>query len=118
MKRKILEYAIWLLILMLSVSTVRNFSRVRRIRSEIKKEQEKVERIKRENEELERRVAETQGAEFIESEVRNKLGLVKEGEAVVILPDEETLRKLAPRISTEAETLPDPNYRKWLKLFF
>ncbi|KKU10434.1 MAG: Septum formation initiator [Candidatus Woesebacteria bacterium GW2011_GWB1_45_5] len=118
MKKKILEYIAWFLILMLFVSTIRNIGRVRRVRSEIRKEQEKVERVRKENGDLERRVAETQGAEFIEAEVRNKLGLVKEGETVVILPDEETLKKLAPRAYTETETLPDPNWRKWLKLFF
>ena len=43
--------------------------------------------------------------------------MAKEGEIVVILPDPETVRKFAPSIYTEEEPLPDPNWKKWLKLF-
>jgi len=117
-KAKIVGYAIWVLILMLGISAIRNFGRITRVRSEIAKERERVESMKRKNEELAKRLAETQSVEFVEAEIRNKLGLVKEGETVVILPDEETLRKLAPNLLSEPETLPDPNWRRWLKLFF
>lgn len=56
--------------------------------------------------------------QFIEREAREKLGLAKPGETVVVLPDEEVLQKLAPRI--EEETLPEelPIWRRWVELFF
>lgn len=56
--------------------------------------------------------------QFIEKEAREKLGLAKPGETVVVLPDEEVLQKLAPGI--EEETLPEklPVWRRWVELFF
>ncbi|MDP3994252.1 MAG: hypothetical protein Q8P91_00270, partial [bacterium] len=55
--------------------------------------------------------------EYIEKQLRDKLGLSKEGETIVVLPDADTLRKLVPPIPGEEEILPDPNWKKWLKLF-
>ena len=111
-------YAVWVLILILAVSVIRNVRKAISIRSEIAREQAKVDKIKEQNARLEREIAQTQSETFIEKQVRDKLGLVKEGEAIVVLPDEETLRKLAPQIPMEEDTLPDPNWKKWLKLFF
>lgn len=56
--------------------------------------------------------------EFMEKEAREKLGLAKPGEVVVILPPDEALRKLAPDFDTEhfAEEL--PIYKRWMRLFF
>lgn len=114
---RIWGYVAWFLIIILAFSVVRNIKRAASIRSAVDAEQAKVDKIKEENAKLEAEIAETQSQTFIEQQVRDKLGLVKEGEAIVVLPDEETLRKLAPRISEEADTLPDPNWKRWLKLF-
>lgn len=114
---KIAGYIIWLLIILLSISVVRNVAKAREIRSEIAKEQAKVDKVKAENAALQKQIQETQNAAFIEKEVRDKLGLVKEGEAIVILPDEDTLKKLAPVTPTEENILPDPIWQRWLKLF-
>lgn len=110
-------YIIWLMILLLVVSTVRNIGKVGRIRSEIDKEKAKLVKLKSQNDDLEREIAQAQGPDFIEKEVRNKLGLAKDNEAVVVLPDPETLKKLAPVVSLDQDVLPDPNWKKWEKLF-
>ena len=54
---------------------------------------------------------------YIEKQMRDKLGLAKEEEVVIIMPDEEILRKLAPTYPEEEQTLPDPNWKKWAQLF-
>jgi len=56
-------------------------------------------------------------AEFLEKEAREKLGLAREGEVVVILPEnvEELISANQPQISENQE---EPNWKKWLKLFF
>ncbi len=115
--KKVLGWATWGLIILLTISTVKNINRVASIRSQVEKERQKVERMKVENAKLEEQIAEAQGQEFIEKQIRNKLGLVKSGEAIVVLPDEEIIRKLAPQKVVEEDTLPDPNWKKWLKLF-
>jgi cell division protein FtsB len=110
-------YAVWFLILILVVSVVRNIRKTITIRSAVGQSQAKIDKIKEENAKLEKEIAQAQGEAFIEKQVRDKLGLVKEGEAIVVLPDEDTLRKLAPQLPEETDTLPDPIWRKWLKLF-
>ncbi|MGA3291570.1 MAG: septum formation initiator family protein [Candidatus Microgenomates bacterium] len=116
--KKILGYAIWVLVAILLLSTVRNIQKVIAIRAEVEKERQKVSKMEADNAALQAQIAQTQGSEYIEKQIRDKLGLVKRGEAIVILPDDDTLRKLAPPEPTEEETLPDPNWKKWEKLFF
>ena len=115
--KTLLGLAAWVLALFLLVSTIRNIGRVRSINSAVQAEKDKVEKMKEENAALEAQIAETQGSAFIEKQIRDKLGLAKEGEAIVVLPDAEILKKLAPRTPVEQNSLPDPNWRKWVKLF-
>ncbi len=116
--RKLVSYGIWLMIIALGFSTIQNISKVVRTRDEIQKEKDRVAKMRDVNLSLEKQIAEAQSSAFIEKQVRDKLGLAKAGESVVILPDEDTLRKLAPQTSSEDNTLPDPNWKKWEKLFF
>jgi len=105
------------LVFLLLISTVKNIGRVGSINKAVQSEKDKVEKMKQENAELEAQIAQTQGSAFIEKQIRDKLGLAKAGEAIVVLPDVEILKKLAPRIPVEENTLPDPNWKKWIHLF-
>src|SRR3989344_1832407 len=115
--RKIVGYGGLLLVILMLASIARNIGKVSVIREEVAKERERLERFEKENERLQKKITETQSDEFIEKQIRDKLGLVKEGEIVVVLPDEEILRSLAPKIEVEQDSLPDPNWKRWLKLF-
>ena len=68
--------------------------------------------IQKKNEELKVKLQEAQSREFIEKIARDKLGLAKEGETVVILPPSE------PEVTKSAEEKIIPNWQKWWKLFF
>lgn len=116
--QKVVGYGIWLVILLLSVSVARNLAKVADIRYEVAKEKEKVAKMEKINKDLEKQIAGTQGVDFIEKQVRNKLGLVKSGEAMVVLPDPEIVKRLAPIIDDQNDTLPEPNWKKWGHLFF
>ncbi len=116
--KSVLGYTIWFLIVLLLISTVRNIGRVINIRKQVEVERQKVEKMQADNVKLQVQIAEAQGQDFIEKQIRNKLGLTKEGEAMVVLPDESIVRSLAPSLTSEEETLPDPNWKKWEKLFF
>lgn len=105
------------LVVILGISIVRNVGKIFTIRRAVDKERVAITKLKRENDELAKKVEGVQGVEFVESQVRNKLGLVRPGETVVILPDDEVLAKLAPKVAIEEQSLPDPNWKKWLKLF-
>lgn len=115
--KKTLGWGTWILIVLLLISTIRNVQRVKGIRSQVEKEEQKVAKMQAENAQLEEQIAVAEGTNFIEKQIRNKLGLVKPGEAIVVLPDAEILKKMAPQIVTEEDVLPDPIWRKWLKLF-
>jgi cell division protein FtsB len=100
------------------ISLIRNVFRILAASKRIDEAKGRVERLADENEELKRQLALTQSEAFIETQFRDRLGLSKDGEIIVVLPDEETLRKIAPTTPEEEETLPDPPWKKWLKLFY
>lgn len=104
--------------LLMLASLSRNIIKVREAKERLKEKEEYIEKIRGENEELSQKVAIFKSEEFIEKQLRDKLGLAKEGETIVVLPDEETIKKFAPSDEKEEEILPDPNWKKWFKLFF
>ncbi len=67
-------------------------------------------RVKSENSSLKSKLAEVESDDFLEKEAREKFGLGKEGEEVVIVPT------LAPKNGRVEETLID-NWKKWWKLY-
>ncbi len=115
---KVFSYAILVLVALMVFSMVRNIGRVLSIRKEVEKERLKIEKIEKENERIQADITKAQGTEFVEKQVRDKLGLVKEGEIIIVLPEEEIVKKLAPKVIFEDDYLPDPNWKRWLKLFF
>ncbi|MBU0997986.1 septum formation initiator family protein [Patescibacteria group bacterium] len=119
-KRKVSDYSKYLLIfgvIIVAISLVRNIIRAIDIRNRIKDEEKKVEVLRKEKEELEKKVAEVESDAYVEKQLRDKLGLAKEGEIVLILPEDEILKKIAPILEEEEDLLPDPTWKKWLKLF-
>lgn len=110
-------FAIWILIVILVISLIKNLGGAGRIKADIASEEARVVKMQEDNARLASEVAQAQSQGFIEKQIRDKLGLVKTGEAIVVLPDEDTLRKLAPSLQIESDTLPDPTWKKWLKLF-
>jgi len=107
---------LFILVITLTFSLARNITRTNKANLKIEEAKLRVEKLRNENEELNKKL-ENVKEEFIEKQLRDKLGLAKEGEIIVVLPNEEILRKLAPNYTDEEETLPDPNWKKWMKLF-
>jgi cell division protein FtsB len=66
---------------------------------------------KQENQELKAQLSYVQSTNFIEEEARNKLFMVKPGEAGVIVP-EELIKKKEEKI-----TIYVPNWQQWVNLF-
>lgn len=84
----------------------------------IKTTVQKLETLKKEQESLLQTRRKVETKEFIEKEVREKLGLAKPEEVVVVLPKEEVLRRLAPLTDEEEEKMNIPIWRRWVELFF
>lgn len=114
---KISHYALLIVVLLLGFTLVKNILKNVEIKKRIATERARVEKLKQDNADLTQKLTEIQSQEYIEKQLRDKLGLAKEGEIVVVLPDTTTLEKLAPEVPIEQETLPDPNWKKWIHLF-
>ena len=114
---KVSKYLIYIMFLLLSLSVYRNISKIGSIYKKIEDKEADVRKLEEENQNLERKVEEVTSDDYIEKQIRDKLGLAKEGEIVLVLPEPEVLKKFAPKIEEEEEILPDPNWKKWIKLF-
>lgn len=106
-----------LIVLVLFVSLLRSYANFRNSNMEIASTQKKVDDLVNENKSLDERLNEVKSQEYIEKELRDKLGLAKENEIVVVLPAEDVLKKYAPEIDDQQELPPDPNWKKWARLF-
>lgn len=81
----------------------------------LSKSAEIVKRLEVQNKELKQKLSEVQSPDFIENEVRNKLGFAKAGEIVVVIPEDKL--KLVLGASAPAQVRL-PNWLGWIKVFF
>ncbi len=69
------------------------------------------------NKELKAQLEEVSSADYIEKQARDKLGLAKEGEILVVIPEERIKQVLGlQKETTQEEKL--PNWLGWIRLFF
>lgn len=67
------------------------------------------------NKALRNKLSQVQSPEFMESEIRNKLGLAKKGETLVVITEDKLKSVLG--VSQIAQ-IRLPNWQGWLKVFF
>jgi len=115
--RKFIAYIVLLLIVLLTVSLFKGIARVVVANKRITKAETIYKELEKERGKLEQDLSFVKSDEFVEKQLRDKLGLSKEGETILVLPDEETLKRLATATEHEEDRLPDPNWKKWLNLF-
>ena len=115
--KKLSSLFLLLISIALSLSLYRSITRTGAVNLGIEEAQEQVDKLKEENQRLEEKIKAVRNIEFVEKQLRDKLGLAKEGEIVIVLPEDDVLRKLAPKIEEVEEVLPDPNWKKWAKMF-
>ena len=110
LKKKLVNLIILILGFYLIVNLTRSIFELVRAGDKIKEAQERVAQLQLKNDELKKKFSEVQSPAYLEKIAREKLGLAKEGEVVVILPPYQ------PAAQTYEENL--PNWKKWLRLFF
>ncbi len=94
-----------------------NFSRFKKASSRLEEKERSVESLRKENESIKKRIEELNSDLYIERQLRDNLVMAKEGEVVVILPDDEELEKLVPDFQLEKIQKEKPVWRKWLDVF-
>ena len=107
-----------LLFFTLLTSLTKNLLQLQSANKRLAQSKEKLAKEKENAANLENELKIVQSQLYIETQGRNQLGLAKEGEVVLVLPEPEVLRKLSPRNrNEEAASLPDSNWKKWAKKF-
>ncbi len=76
-------------------------------------EEARLERLRQENEDLKRELEYKKSQRFVEEELRNKLGLAREGEEVYVIGEQE-----GDNGQETVEVKQLPNWKKWQKLIF
>lgn len=108
-----------LVILLYVFSLIRNFFKLNSANSLVDEAKIRLEEEKLRQKQLTEKLELVSSEEYKKSMAKEKLGFVEEGEVVIILPDEETLKKLSPRkILPQKHVLPGANWKKWLRVFF
>lgn len=79
-------------------------------------EVESLYKLEAKNKELKKRLEEIKSVSFIEEQLRDKLGLAKKGETVVIIPQQKIREVLGA--SKSAKEIRLPNWLGWWKVFF
>lgn len=81
----------------------------------LSQEADNLAQLQAQNKQLKEKLSQIQSDEFIEEQARNKLGLAKAGETVVIIPEERLKEVLG---TTESAQIRLPNWLGWWRLFF
>ncbi len=106
-----------ILFLILCWSLIQNVKSLVRGRQELQEIDEKVKIEAQKNEDLTNKLKELQTDFSQEKAVRDKLGLVKDGEISVVLPPKDEVRKAAPVQNQEKASSDIPNWKQWINLF-
>ncbi len=114
---KFLNYILFIFVLFLFFSLIRGVFKLSDSDKKIKEAEHRLRELEEEKKDLESKLSMIESEDYLEKQVRDKLGLVREGEIVVILPDAEIVKKFAPKIEENQEVLSEANWKKWLKLF-
>jgi cell division protein FtsB len=115
--RRSVHLFLLIIIFVLVLSVIRNIAHIRKAGMLLSEEEEKVTALREEQKALRERLEKVQSEEFIEIQLRDSLGMTQEGEIVIILPEDKVVRTFAPKYEVEEASLPDPNWKKWAKLF-
>jgi cell division protein FtsB len=115
MKKKLISSLIILFSLYLIVSLSREIFDLIQKEKVIGQEQLKLEELKVANQVLEEQLGYVQSEEFVEEEAREKLGMTRDGETVVILP--ENFEEMVEQSRGVVEPEEIPNWKQWLGLF-
>lgn len=114
--RHVSFYLFLILSLILITSLVRNVSRILSAGERIETTRSQIEALKKENAQLKSKINNAKSDFYIEKSIRDKLGLSKPGETVVVLPEID-LSNLDDEENNQKAVKIEKNWQKWLKIF-
>ena len=115
MIKKIIPVIVILVVLLIIYNLINQISTSFKAGEILLQAADKVNKLEIKNKELKKRLSEIKSPAFIEQQARDKLGLSKEGETVVVIPQE----KIKQVLGEKAVSVPRlPNWQGWLRLFW
>lgn len=94
-----------------------NLSRLKKSLVGLREKEEIVSNLRKGNEEIRKKVEELSSDLYLEKQLRDNLGMAREGEQVIILPDDEELEALVPDLDMENRSEVKPIWQRWLEVF-
>lgn len=110
--KRLITFGLVALTLLLALSVGREITQLISVRQRIAASEQKLADLKKAQEDLSKEKERRQTESFIEEQARNKLGLARPGEEIIILPKEDKQKETSNK---QKENL--PNWQKWLNLF-
>jgi len=114
---KIVNLFLVIVVFLFIVSLFQTSVKIRRMNDEVKSRENQLARLKNEEEELKEKYKEITSSEYMEKQLRNNLNLAKDNEIILVLPEDEILKKLVPPDTQETSYDMRPNWKKWLDVF-
>ncbi len=114
MKRNLLLILAFVVTIALATNSARRIMTFRTTSASVVQVKAQLEQLKKENEDLKKELEYKKSDQFVEEEIRNKLGMTKPGESVVMVPKDQTGNQLPETRDQNKE----PNWQKWWNIFF
>lgn len=116
MHKKIGLTIFFLIIVLIIYSLISQILGASKSGDRLSKAAEELTKLQMENKELKNRLALIKSSSFVEQQARDKLGLAKPGETVVVIPQEALDKVLGA--SKKIEEIRLPNWLGWWRVFF
>lgn len=115
MLKKIIIGLVVLVILVIAYNLIKQITESTKSGERLSEAADEVYKLEIKNKTLKQKLLQIQSPQFIEAEIRNRLGLTKIGETLVVIP-EDKLKSVLGASSSAVIRL--PNWLGWLKVFF
>ena len=115
LKNKIIFYVLLVFTISFVINTSKNIIRYIHLQQELEAQRAQLREITAQNEELREQLI-TLDESDLEALVRDKLSMAKEGETIIILPEDLKTYQLKSRVSPDSQD-ERQNWQKWLGLF-
>jgi cell division protein FtsB len=115
MLKKLILGLIIIIVLIIAYNLIRQIMEAVKSGERLSESAEAVYKLEIKNKELKEKLTQIKSPEFLEEEIRNRLGFAKPGETIVVIPQEKLKLILGASASAEIRL---PNWLGWLKVFF
>lgn len=115
MIKKIIYGLVILVVLVIAYNLIKQIMEATKSGERLSQAADEVYKLEIKNKALKQKLIQIQSREFIEEEIRNKLGFAKSGETVVVIPEEKLKSVLGASSSAQIRL---PNWLGWLKVFW